>query len=101
MIKIRKLTPFDINKFKKMIDYVELGLSVNPVAEGEFTFFPFDVIHDFLPINIKFLQECYVAVENSKILGLIGLQPDGYKKNRWKINRLILHAEAYDHRRNN
>ncbi|NLF82732.1 MAG: GNAT family N-acetyltransferase [Candidatus Gastranaerophilales bacterium] len=44
----------------------------------------------------KFLQESYVAVENNEPLGLISLVPDGSTKTRWKINRLVLAANAYD-----
>lgn len=39
-------------------------------------------LHDVLPVNFKFLQECYVAVEEKEILGMISLAPDGNQKTR-------------------
>ena len=96
MTKIRKLTPLDIAKIQKMIDYLEPGISSNILSDRKFTIFPLDILHDFLPVQMRFLQESYVAVEDSELLGLIGLVPDGGQKIRWKINRLILNTNAYD-----
>ena len=96
MAKIRKIRPTDIKKIREMVEYVQPGTASSFVSEGHFTFFPLDMLHEFLPPHLRFLQECYVAVEDKEILGLIGLIPDGKQKIRWKINRLVLNINAYD-----
>lgn len=79
-----------------MIEYVSPEISPDRLNEETFVHFPFNALHGMLPINLKFLQECYVAVEGKELLGLISLAPDGYQKTRWKISRLILNPNAYD-----
>jgi len=96
MAKIRKLKTLDIKKFQEMIEYISPGLASNLAYEGIFRLLPFAAIHNLLPINLKFLQECYVAVEGKKLLGLISLIPDCKEKTRWRINRLVLNANAYE-----
>lgn len=96
MTKIRKLKPSDIKKVQEMVEYIHPGISSSFVSEGYFSLFPLDMAHNLLPPNMKFLQECYVAVEEKEILGLIGLIPDGKQKTRWKINRLVLTINAYE-----
>ncbi len=96
MIKIVPIRHSDIKKIKKMIEYVTPGISPDVFDDRCLTHFPFNVIHGILPVNLKFLQECYVAVEDDEPLGLISLEPDGHTKNRWKINRLVLGINAYD-----
>lgn len=96
MAKIRKLRTTDIPEIHKMIEYIKPELASIIVSEKKFTFFPFTVLHDILPVNMKFLQECYVAVENNQLLGLIGLIPDGKQKTRWRIDRLILNINSYE-----
>lgn len=96
MAKIRKVKSSDIKQIQKMIEYVGPGLVSNTLYENNFTLFPFNMVQEFMPLNLKVLPECYVAVEGKKILGLIGLIPDGKQKTRWKINRLILDAYAYE-----
>ncbi len=96
MIKIIPLRPSDIKKIVKMIEYVSPGMSPDMIGDKNFIHFPFNIVHNFLPVHMKFLQECYVAVEDNEPLGLITLIPDGHSRNRWKINRLILGMNAYD-----
>jgi len=96
MTKIIPLRYSDMEKVRKMIEYVSPGISSDRANEEPFVYFPFNGIHEILPVNLKFLQECYVAVEGDELLGLISLAPDGNQKTRWKINRLILNPNAYD-----
>ncbi|MFH0702094.1 MAG: GNAT family N-acetyltransferase, partial [bacterium] len=96
MTKIHRLKLTDIQKIKEMMEYVKPGVASNIFFEGKFTLFPVDILHDLLPINKKFLQECYVASKDKELLGLIGLIPDGKQKTRWKINRLVLDTNAYE-----
>ena len=96
MTKIIPLRYSDMAKVRKMIEYVSPGISPDRVNEETFIHFPFNILHGMLPVNMQFLQECYVAVENKEIFGLISLAPDGNQKKRRKINRLILNPDAYD-----
>jgi hypothetical protein len=96
MTKIIPLRYSDMEKVRKMIEYVSPNISKDRVNGETFVHSPFAVLHGLLPINLKFLQECYVAVEGEELLGLISLAPDGNQKTRWKINRLILNPNAYD-----
>jgi hypothetical protein len=79
-----------------MIQYVVPGVASNLISEDKFITYPLNLIHDLLPVNLKFLQESYVAVEKDEVLGLISLTPDTKQKTRWRINKLILNVNAYD-----
>lgn len=96
MTRIIPLRYSDMEKVRKMIEYVSPEISPDRVNEEAFIHFPFSALHRFLPVNMKFLQESYVAIEEEELLGLISLVPDGNQKTRWKINRLILNTNAYD-----
>ncbi len=96
MIKIRPVRQSDIKKIVEMIEFVSPGVSSGIIEDKKLIHFPFNFFHKILPVNFKFLQECYIAVEDKKPLGLISLAPDGKTKTRWKINRLVLGADAYN-----
>jgi len=96
MAKIRQLKYHDIKKVKAMIQYVVPSVASNLISEDKFIIYPLNIIHGLLPVNMKFLQETYVAVEKNEVLGLISLTPDTKQKTRWRINKLILNVNAYD-----
>ena len=96
MTKIIPLRHSDLKKVRKMIEYVSPEVSPHRISNETYVHFPFNTIHGLLPIRLKFIQECYVAVEGDNLLGLISLVPDGSQKTRWKINRLILNPNAFD-----
>ncbi len=96
MTKIIPIRQSDIKKIVKMIEYVSPGMSPDMTGNENFIHFPVNIVHNILPVHMKFLQECYVAVENNEPLGLISLISDGHTKTRWKINRLVLGMNAYD-----
>jgi len=96
MIKIIPLKQSNIDKLRKMVEYVSPGLDFDSISQDRYIHFPFNILHGFLPISLRFLQESYVAVEGDNILGLISITSDGKQKTRWKINRLILNPDAYD-----
>jgi len=96
MTKIIPIRFSDMDKIRKMIEYVSPKISSDKLNEEAFMYFPFNGLHEILPLGLKFLQECYVAVEGNELLGMISLAPDGNQKTRWKINRLILNPDAYD-----
>jgi hypothetical protein len=90
MAKIRKINFFDNLKRKNFDDYINSACFSKPEYEKLTQFFPINFIHNFLPANLKFLEETYIAVEEGKILGAISLEVDGSTKVRWKINSLLL-----------
>ena len=96
MIKIRKIKASDIKKIRQMIEYIYPDSVPGQFYQGRFPVSPIDFLHNFIPVNLKFLQECYVAADKGNLLGVIGLICDGRQKTRWKINRLILNTNAYE-----
>lgn len=96
MAKIRQLKHQDIKKIQAMIQYVVPGVASNLISEDKFIMYPLNLIHNLLPVHMKFFQETYVAVEKNEVLGLISLTPDTKQKTRWRINKLILNVNAYD-----
>jgi N-acetylglutamate synthase-like GNAT family acetyltransferase len=95
MIKIRRLKSSDIKKVQEMIEYVQPGTASCFLPDDYFSHFPLDLIHNILPPHLKFMQECFVAIEDKKVLGLIGLIPDGKQKTRWEVNRLVLDINSH------
>lgn len=93
MTKIVPIRHSDVNKIVKMIEYVSSGMSPD-MTNDSFIHFPASFFHGALPLQWKFLQESYVAIENNEPLGLISLIPDGKTKSRWRINRLVLGPDA-------
>lgn len=91
MSKIRQLKAKDLKRIREMIEYVD---SSSPVMDYRYIPFPLNLVHNWLPLNFKFLSESYVAIEDRTIQGLIGLSRDGNHPKRWKINHLILSANA-------
>ncbi len=96
MTKIIPIRFSDIKKITQMIEYITPRISSEMMGDKNFVHFPFNIFHNILPLHLKFLQECYVAIENNEPLGLISLAPDGHARTRWKINRLVLGMNAYD-----
>lgn len=96
MKRIRPIRQSDIKKIVKMIEYVTPGMFPGMIDNKNLIPFPLNILHKLLPLHLKFMQECYVAVEDNEPFGLISLVPDGYTKTRWKINRLALREDAYD-----
>ena len=96
MTKIIPLRYSDIENVRKMIEYVSPGILTGKCNDEAVMHSPFNFISRMLPLNLKFSQESYVALEGREVLGLISLIPDGNQKKRWRINRLILMPNAYD-----
>ncbi len=66
MTKIIPLRFSDMEKVRKMIEYVSPGISSGRANDENFIHFPFNALHKLLPVNLKFLQECYVAIEGEE-----------------------------------
>jgi hypothetical protein len=95
MAKIRKINFFERLKVKKFNDYINSVCFFKSMRENFLPIFPVSLIHDFLPVHLKFLTETYIAIEQGEILGTISLVPDGNVKTRWKISSLMLKENSY------
>lgn len=92
---IRSVNSFQIKKFLE-----EVNVAVNNTFEPEDCVKVkgdiFRMLHGFLPLHLKFLQDSYVAIEGSRVIGIVGLVPDCRSNLRWKINQLLLKPHSYD-----
>lgn len=89
MANIKNLALFDKKRLRKMDSFVESELNLSV-----FDMFPVDLIHSMLPFRLKFLDESYVALENSEAKGLITINKIGDKK--MKIKRLLLDENSFE-----
>lgn len=95
MAKIRKSNLFDTKSTKQLFEYIDFDFSQTNSAT-RLNFFPLNFINELLPLDIKFLQDNYVVIDEGKILGKIGLLPDNNENKRWKINTLQLEHSSVD-----
>ncbi|MEI7473883.1 MAG: hypothetical protein WCK67_03815 [bacterium] len=96
MLKIRRFIPSDIKKLAQKIEFIEPANVYSIISDRKFTFFPLSLFNDSMPLNMRFLEQNYVAVNKGELLGLIGLMPDNKHNTRWRINRLILDQNNLD-----
>lgn len=94
MVRIRQASYFDKFKLKKMISF----LSSDAISHYTKVFmnFPFCIIHDFLPLNMKFLPESHVIEENKEIIGMVTVSPTPGNPYKLVINRLFLEHDYYN-----
>lgn len=92
---IRSVNSFQIKKFLE-----EVNVAVNNTFESNDSVKVrddiFGMLHSLLPLHWKILQDTYVAIEGSRIIGMVGLVPDSRSNLRWKINQLLLKPHSYD-----
>lgn len=58
--------------------------------------FPFNIIHDLLPLRLKFLPESLVLVENKEIIGAITVSPSYGNHYKLNISRLFLEQNYFN-----
>lgn len=94
MAKIRKARFIDKYKLKKMISF----LSSNEINlyTSVFMSFPFNVLHDLLPLKFKFMPESYVLHEKEKIMGMITVTPVAGNPCKLTIDRLFLEQNCFN-----
>ncbi|MEW5822138.1 MAG: hypothetical protein AB1782_18230 [Cyanobacteriota bacterium] len=97
-IKIRPIRLLDKNQTGKFLKEVNVAVnsSFNPDNYRQVKGDIVRKVHSYLPLNWRFLQETYVAVDNKEIIGIIGLIHDCRLKQRWKINQLLLKPHSYE-----
>lgn len=94
MVRIRKAGYFDKFKLKKMISFLSSD-AITHYTKG-FMNFPFNIIHDLLPLDLKFLPESHVIEENKEIIGMVTVSPTAGNPYRLVINRLFLEHDYYN-----
>lgn len=94
MVRIRKANYFDRFKLKKMISFLSSD-AINHYTKV-FMNFPFNTIHDLLPLNLKFLPESYVIEENKDIIGMVTVSPTVGNPFKLSISRLFLEHDYFN-----
>ncbi|MDD3435555.1 MAG: GNAT family N-acetyltransferase [Candidatus Gastranaerophilales bacterium] len=94
MTRIRKAGYFDKFKLKKMISF--LSTDIVSYYTKVFMNFPFNIIHDLLPLSLKFLPESYVIEENKEIIGMITVTPTQGNPYKLNIIRLFLEHNCFN-----
>jgi len=94
MVRIRKANYFDKFKLKKMISFLSTDV-INHYTQV-FKNFPFSLIHNLLPLTLKFLPESYVIEENKDIIGMVTVSPTAGNPLKLGISRLYLEHDYYN-----
>lgn len=94
MVRIRKTNYCDRFKLKKMISFLSSD-AINHYTKV-FMNFPFNTIHDLLPLNFKFLSESYVIEENKDIIGMVTVSPTAGNPFKLSISRLFLEHDYFN-----
>lgn len=94
MVRIRKTNYLDKFKLKKMISFLSEDV-INHYIKV-FTSFPFNLVHDLLPLKLKFLPESYVFEENKDILGMLTVTPTAGNPYKLTISRLFLEHDYFN-----
>lgn len=97
-IKIKSIRSVNSFQIKRFLEEVNVAIN-NTFDVGDCVKVKcgiFRMLHVFLPLTWKFLQDTYVAIEGNKIIGIVGLVPDCRSNLRWKITQLLLKPHSYD-----
>lgn len=94
MVRIRKANYFDKFKLKKMISFLSSG-AISQYTRA-FMNFPFNTLHDLLPLNYKFLPESYVIEEDKELIGMVTVSPTLGNPTKLVISRLFLEHNYYN-----
>lgn len=94
MVRIRKANFFDRFRFKKVISF--LGTDAISHYTKVFMCPPFNLIHDLLPLKLKFMPESYVIEDNQEILGMITVSPTSGNPIKLGITRLYLESDYFN-----
>lgn len=96
MAKIRSLGNKELKQVLSLLERFSGNEFNYPVLERfQALYLPFHKINQFLPLKYKFLPGIYVAVADNEVLGLVWLSRDGYRRDRWKIDQVIINPDAY------
>ena len=94
MIKIRRLTCFDIPKLKKLISY--LCTDDNDKLAKNLTQESIGFINAMMPLQFKFKSESFIIIQDNEILGLITVHCTPGNPEKINITRLIFKENRYE-----
>ncbi len=94
MARIRKVGYFDKYRLKKMISFLSSD-AINNYTKV-FMHFPFNIIHDLLPLSLKFMPESFVLAEDNDIIGAITVSPNEGNPFKLNISRLFLEQNYFN-----
>lgn len=98
MIKIRALGARELKQVLNLLErFSEKEFEYSALQKFRQLYIPIQRISQMLPAHFQFLPAVYVAVSRQKVLGLIWLSQDGKKKNRWKIDQLIIDPDEFSY----
>lgn len=98
MIKIRPLGAQELRQVFHLLErYGENDFEYPILQKFRQLYVPIQRASQMLPAQFQFLPAIYVAVSHRKVLGLIWLSRDGKKRNRWKIDQLIIDPDEFSY----
>lgn len=97
-IKITRNKMIYSSRIDRFLKDVEMPITPELVCESfkRVKVGPFNLLHSYMPLGVKFLQESYLALENNEVVGILSLMIDCRSKQRWKINHMFLKPNSYD-----
>jgi hypothetical protein len=96
MAKIRSLGNKELKQVLSLLERFSGHEFDYPVLERFKTLYlPFHKVNQFLPLGLKFLPGIYVATAEDQVMGLVWLSRDGNRRDRWKIDQVIINPESY------
>lgn len=94
MVRIRKLSYFDLPKVKKMISY--LGNSDDDRLLKSILDEPVGFLNDILPLSCNFKPQSYLLADEQDILGIITIEPTNGNPYKINITKLIFKQDFYN-----
>lgn len=94
MVRIRKANYFDKFKLKRMISFLSSD-AINHYTKV-FMNMPFNILHELLPLGLKFLPESHVIEENKDIIGMVTVSPTAGNPYKLNISRLFLEQDYFN-----
>lgn len=94
MAKIRRANFFDKFELKKMVSF--LGSDAVSLYTKAFMNFPFNFLHEVLPLKLKFLSETFVLEEKKELSGMITVSTVKGNHSKIFINRLFLSHDYFN-----
>ncbi len=100
MIKIQTMGTKELKQVLSLLErFTEEGFEYGMLAHFRQLYAPLQWISQALPPRWQFVPAIYVVVSKEqsqeKVLGLIWLNKDGKKHNRWRIEQLIIDPEEF------
>ncbi len=96
MAKIRSLGNKELKQVLALLERFTGDEFSYPVLDRfRSLYVPFHKVNKVLPLHFKFLPDIYVATDDNTVMGLVWLSRDGHRKDRWKIDQMIINPDFY------